>query len=60
MTVTEDLKSWRIRLGMSQAVAASLVGVVRSSWAKYETGPQTDVPLVVRRAMSDVERELMS
>ncbi len=51
-----DFFTWRFRLRLSMSGAAELLGISRTTIAKYENGAQ--VPRVVRLAMVGAEMEM--
>jgi DNA-binding transcriptional regulator YiaG len=53
MTPTQILR-WRTRLGMTQADAASLIGVSGAGWRKWEAGTR-EIPTPVERLLRLVE-----
>ena len=58
MTPTpEALREWRDRMRLSQAEAATRLGISQRAWQMWEAGERTPPPYLFR-ALRDVEREL--
>jgi transcriptional regulator with XRE-family HTH domain len=52
----EKIKARRIALGLSQAEAAAMAGIQRSSWARIEAGDRDDPALSTAERMAHALR----
>jgi DNA-binding XRE family transcriptional regulator len=53
----KHLRAFRRHFGLSQAKAATLLGVTRVSWCRWETGA-SPLPVYMRYALVGLGREL--
>ena len=54
----DELKEYRSRLGLTQAELAVRLGVSANTVARWEWGGSQTVPVLLDRAMRDVEAEI--
>ena len=55
----DDLKQWRVRLGLSRAEAARRLPVPYRTWENWEAGTY-EPPDYLYRALSDLELEIVA